>query len=116
MDSLKSLGAEEQLRHLKMRFAQELVDGAEGEEEREVRGEGRGGGLREPLPVPGLPCLRSANKEEEKGARGRSMILRRATEVIPLRMFSPRKSPELRPVRRVPRPRQVTTCCWELPR
>ena len=37
VDSLKSLGPEEQLRHLKMRFAQELVDGAEGEEEREVR-------------------------------------------------------------------------------
>ena len=37
MDSLRSLGPEEQLRHLKMRFAQELVDGAEGEEEREVR-------------------------------------------------------------------------------
>ena len=30
VDSLKSLGPEEQLRHLKMRFAQELVDGAEG--------------------------------------------------------------------------------------
>ena len=37
MDSLKSLGPEEQLRHRKTRFAQELVDGAEGEEEREVR-------------------------------------------------------------------------------
>ena len=37
MDSLKSLGPEEQLRHLKMRFAQELVDGAKGEEEREIR-------------------------------------------------------------------------------
>ena len=37
VDSLKSLGPEEQLRHRKMRFAQELVDGAEGEEEREVR-------------------------------------------------------------------------------
>ena len=37
VDSLKSLGPEEQLRHLKMRFAQEPVDGAEGEEEREIR-------------------------------------------------------------------------------
>ena len=36
-DSLKGLGRDEQLRQLKLRFAQQLVDGADGEEEREVR-------------------------------------------------------------------------------
>ncbi|CAE7624627.1 unnamed protein product [Symbiodinium necroappetens] len=36
-DGLKGFGREEQLWQLKMRFAQELVDGADGEEEREVR-------------------------------------------------------------------------------
>ena len=36
-DSLKGLCRDEQLRQLKMRFAQELVDGADGEEEMEVR-------------------------------------------------------------------------------
>ncbi|CAE7237726.1 unnamed protein product [Symbiodinium necroappetens] len=36
-DSLKGLGRDEQLQQLKLRFAQQLVDGADGEEEREVR-------------------------------------------------------------------------------
>ena len=36
-DGLRDFGREEQLWQLKMRFAQELVDGADGEEEREVR-------------------------------------------------------------------------------